>query len=266
MPVDRMTHPREGHSRKLTALSDFEFRVWYQYRQSADDFGVMRFSALTIQDGNLSLAKRPADQVIKALQRCVEIGLLLQFRDQDSLFVCSPMWQDVQKITYPRDTILPAPPSTVLEKCSQSSLELFRIHPSLRKGKKKSLKLARVRARQTANANGCTDPIDHEQSFETFFWRKYPRKVARKSALKEWLRIAPSVELQAEIAAALDRHIASDAWSKATPEFLPHGRTWLHNERWKDELPTNGNGNGSHGGGHTPAAASKYAGIEEADE
>ena len=53
-----MIHPRLGHSAKVAGLTDFEYRVWNQYLLSADDFGVMRATAVKLQADNDALAER----------------------------------------------------------------------------------------------------------------------------------------------------------------------------------------------------------------
>ena len=74
---------------------------------------------------------------------------------------------------------------------------------------------------------------EYIRSFEAF-WKLYPRKIAKKSALKAWLKVEPeSVPI---IMHALPDHVASDQWTKDGGRFIPHPATWLNAERWLDEV------------------------------
>lgn len=128
MPQDRLLHPRAGHSRKVNALSDFEFRVWWTYQMAADDFGVMRRDPVVIQAANDSLARRSRAVVNRALDRLVEIGLVTPFEHQDSRYICQLDWQDFQKVRWPRESHQPVPTAAILQQCSGDTRELFRKH------------------------------------------------------------------------------------------------------------------------------------------
>ena len=65
------------------------------------------------------------------------------------------------------------------------------------------------------------------------FWDKYPRKVAKKAALSEWLKL--STDERNKCVEVIDRHIAG--WKDTDVQFIPHPRTWLHQGRFDDELP-----------------------------
>lgn len=125
MPVDRFFHPRAGHSRKVNSLTDFEFRVWWTYELAADDYGVMRRSAVVLQAANDSLAKRSIRVVDRGLDRVVEVGLLVPFEHQGERYVCQLDWQDFQKVRYPRESHQPSPPAVILAKCSGETSDLF---------------------------------------------------------------------------------------------------------------------------------------------
>lgn len=71
-----------------------------------------------------------------------------------------------------------------------------------------------------------------DQAFENF-WAAYPRKVGKGAARKVWDRLRPDEALVNKIAAALDWQREQEQWRD--PQFIPHPRTWLFQERWDDE-------------------------------
>ena len=126
MPDDRLFHKRLGHSEKVNSLTDFEELVWRAYILSADDFGVMRFSAVTLQADSDRMANKPAKAVQKALERVATVGLIQTFDHQGRRYCYQNDWADWQKVEYPRATINPPPPSDDL---SPKTRELFAKHP-----------------------------------------------------------------------------------------------------------------------------------------
>jgi len=72
--------------------------------------------------------------------------------------------------------------------------------------------------------------IIQTQHFEKF-WNAYPRKVAKKSALKAWLNVVSPDLVDAVIAGAI--RFANDP-NLPVEQFVPHPGTWLRNERWLD--------------------------------
>lgn len=126
MPDERFFHKRLGHSAKVNSLTDFEFRVWSQYQLSADDCGVMRDAAVAVQADNDSLAARSSRMVQRALDRLVQVGLVLRFVHQQQPYLCQHDWQNFQKVRFPRPTVHPCPPPDVLAKCTRETSELFR--------------------------------------------------------------------------------------------------------------------------------------------
>jgi hypothetical protein len=129
MPQDRLLHPKASHSAKVTLLTDFEYRVWTQYMLSADDFGVMRASVVTLQADNDAIHARPARVVERALEHVIAVALVKTFEHQGRRFLYQYDWQTWQKVEYPRATLEPVPPSETLALCDAVTQLLFGLHP-----------------------------------------------------------------------------------------------------------------------------------------
>ncbi len=122
MPDDRFIHRRLGHSERVNTLTDFEFRVWTQYLLSSDDFGVMRFSAATLQADCDALTGKNAKAVQRAVERLAIVGLVRTFVHQNRTYCYQHDWQDWQKVEYPRATLHPIPP---LDGMTDATRKLF---------------------------------------------------------------------------------------------------------------------------------------------
>ena len=66
------------------------------------------------------------------------------------------------------------------------------------------------------------------------FWSLYPRRVAKKDALKAWQKLSP--EQQQKALEKIPKH--SKCWCAECrqPHYIPLAGTWLRSERWTDEL------------------------------
>lgn len=136
MPDDRLFHKRLGHSEKVTKLTDFEYIVWHAYVLSADDFGVLRFTAIALQADHDRLASKSATVIQRALKQVCAVGLLATFLHQGQVYAYQGDWQDWQHVDYPRATLHPMPPESDLLLCSEATRRLFEIHPGGWRGKK----------------------------------------------------------------------------------------------------------------------------------
>lgn len=115
MPDDRLIHPAFGQSEKINRLTAFERDVWLVYKLAADDFGVMRCAAPPLQRIARWLEDQPTKRLLKALDVIREVGLIQYFDHQGQTYVFDPVWQTWQKVTYPRATKQPAPPSDLVD-------------------------------------------------------------------------------------------------------------------------------------------------------
>ena len=70
-------------------------------------------------------------------------------------------------------------------------------------------------------------------SFEQF-WSRYPRKVAKKTAMQSFAKL-PMDEQELAVD-ALETHIEYWKLQETATEFIPHPATWLNQGRYFDEL------------------------------
>lgn len=72
-----------------------------------------------------------------------------------------------------------------------------------------------------------------QQAFAEF-WKAYPKKKAKKDAMKAFDKLAeedyplliPAIELQKQ----------TNDWKKEDGKYIPHPATWLNGRRWEDEI------------------------------
>ena len=74
--------------------------------------------------------------------------------------------------------------------------------------------------------------VNELDSFEAF-WDVYPRHDSKYRASKVWAEIAPSLEVQIAIHAALKWQVLE--WKDS--KFIPFAKTYLRDKRWMDDPP-----------------------------
>lgn len=73
---------------------------------------------------------------------------------------------------------------------------------------------------------------ESEQDFEAF-WKAYPRRVARKNALKAWKQAKDKPPI-GEIIAAIEDQKNSHHWKEDGGKWIPYPATWINGGRWAD--------------------------------
>jgi hypothetical protein len=271
MVGSRFLHPVLGQSDKVNSLTDLEFRVWTQYILSADDFGVMRFSAVTIQSANDALHTKPTRTIQRALERLVDVGLLMTFEHQKRAYLCQFDWATRQPLKFPRATMNPAPPREVLERCDEATFMRFADHHHatpeaasevpFEVASRASQIASKVISEATSEVtSGVTSEVGDEvpkthlkahltsngrllianglrEGFAEF-WKTYPRRVGKEAAWKVWQKLKPGEELRERIRTSLGWQVQQPDWLKDGGRFIPYPQTWLNQARWEDEPPT----------------------------
>lgn len=90
------------------------------------------------------------------------------------------------------------------------------------------------------------------------FWRHYPRKEAKRDAVKAWNALAPSPELLVAVLTSLASFNGSESWRKDDGKYIPYPATWLRRRPWEEE---HGPGKGLGSAGRVRSGKARYAGL-----
>ena len=76
-----------------------------------------------------------------------------------------------------------------------------------------------------------------KSAFEEF-WTVYPRKVGKKAASVAFgaMMNRPKPPTIEQVVASVEAHKATWNWKKEGGQFIPHPKTYLNQDRWKDDL------------------------------
>lgn len=89
----------------------------------------------------------------------------------------------------------------------------------------------RTKNQEEAKSNASS--AEDSEGFDAF-WTLYPKKTAKKDALKAWKKIRSRD--CSRIMRGLFDHLNCDQWSRDGGSYIPNPATWLNGERWNDEV------------------------------
>lgn len=82
------------------------------------------------------------------------------------------------------------------------------------------------------------EAVGIEVGFDSF-WKIYPKRVGKISALRAWRKIPGVKEHALEILDGVEKWKLSQQWQDQ--QFIPYPATFLNDRRWEAEVPANGN-------------------------
>ena len=87
------------------------------------------------------------------------------------------------------------------------------------------------------------EPIGHQghdtpwnEAAWTQFWEAWPKKVAKREAIRAWNKLKPNPELLATILQRIATSKQSEQWQRNGGQYIPHPATWINGRRWEDAL------------------------------
>jgi hypothetical protein len=83
------------------------------------------------------------------------------------------------------------------------------------------------------------EPRTVSDDFEKF-WAAYPRKTAKKNAVRAWQKLKPDEPTLDTVLNAIENQKKSEQWQRDGGQYIPHPATWLNQCRWEDEIEVRG--------------------------
>ena len=93
-----------------------------------------------------------------------------------------------------------------------------------------------VRGETLTNLRVIGNAVIDEDEQPTFaaFWLLWPKRVAKFEAERAWKRLSAADQIDALIGLVAWRQV----WiRRGEMQYVPYASTWLHQQRWTDELP-----------------------------
>lgn len=158
--------------------------------------------------------------VRKWLDEILKLKLITKYIVEEEDYLSHPNWTEYQTLRSDRrkESHIPSPDSSVTTTRQPNDNQV---------GDKRPPKVSKGKVRE--------DKRSDLTAFETFY-SAYPRKIAKKNALKAWSKIDVTPDLLKTILEAIEKQKKCSQWVKDGGKFIPHPASWLNAERWNDEV------------------------------
>lgn len=173
--------------------------------------------------------------VVKLMEQLRKYGFIIAYKADDKIYLSIPSFTEHQNCHVKEiASTIPAPDehgvSTVLVGPLTESLlpltESLLLNPSI-----PSPRVTRVKKQ-------------YSDDFISF-WKQYPKRVGKDEAWRAWQKRKPDMPDMDTVLKSIETQKASEQWTKDV-QFIPNPATWLNRGSWADELPSGGNGSGTH--------------------
>ncbi len=227
-------HDFDAHSdpKIIRLLANYDYEGYGWYWRIIEMMGAGTDHTLKLNDcDSIAYAMRTDSDSIEAFLRdCISYGL---FVEVNGVIYSNRLCDELEEI----------------DKKSESA----RVSANIRWAKYKAENANAMQTHNERNANRVEynrvkkntkekkkDSSQARMSVDDFeaFWKQYPRKTNKATALKSFLKLDRSLLSVIDKALTLyKKHIAEQ---KTEPRYVLHAATWLNQERWQDEIPING--------------------------
>ena len=242
-------------SKKVSALSDFQFRLWTYLLVYVDDYGRGMADPAIVHGRCMARLKgRTIKDVGDALKKLADMGCILLYEIDGESYLCFPNWDKHQTIRNKRSNFPPPPAAETLSDASGSqssaigNMETAKTCNQLQSiaincNQTKSIaSLIQSNPKQSnPNPNPNPNPItivrsgepetEIERMFEKF-WALYPLHKSKAKALSEFQMLHPTAALFETIIGAI---VSQKQWRRWREGYIPNPANWLRERRWEDE-------------------------------
>ena len=203
-------------SKKVNALSDFEFRVWAYLITYVDDYG--RGSADPELLKGFVFPRRAGmtdTQISKALDDLANSGMITLYESDGELYFYFPNWDKHQQIRAKKSKF-PEPDSI----CNQM--------------KSDDCKCPRNPIQSESNPNTESEAESNPKHTDAFdaFWKAYPKKKNKEDARKAFAKVKVPLET---LLSAIENQKQSKDWQKDNGQYIPYPASWLRAGGWENE-------------------------------
>lgn len=208
-------------SKKINALTDFQFRLWLYLITYVDDYGRGLADAELLKGFVFPRRKRVTESDIeKGLADLAGMGCIHLYQVDGESYFCFPNWGEHQRIQTKREKF-PAPPTGENGELPSFTVSYGELPPKTNPNQSESKTES-----ETEPARGAFDA----------FWQAYPKKVGKLAAKKAFDKANVPVETLLD---ALERQKCGEQWQKDNGQYIPNPATWLNQGRWEDECKAN---------------------------
>lgn len=215
------------YSDDLDQLTAFEETVFYRLIVRVDDNGRIDARPGFLRSMLFATKQGVTERNIKeAVAHMASVGLVRLYEVDGKPFLMFPKWHLHQRIRNSKEKY-PAPQE---EKPSAS------ISPQV------AASCGELRPESNPNPNPESKYILPQMGNNEFdrFWQAYPRKVAKKDALKAWSALKVDEALADAIVKGVKEWTKTQQWRQNAGQYVPYPATFLRRAQWEEIPPAAG--------------------------